>query len=308
MDTATTSPFGPLVAIADLGAGSSVGEALSVLERSLKERGLEHTVVRTGRRGEATRAAAEALRDGARYLVAVGDDHTVQDVVNGMFSDGRPLVPDAVLGMIPGRRGLDLAMSFGLPMEAERAVTHLGGANTYPLDVMKMTYVGLDGTRMTRYATNLAEVGLGGAMALILREREGNTRRFAAFWGAWLRSRPTHVRVNADKKAWEGKAYNVVVGNGQFTAGLRMSPRSFPGDGVLDALVFCGPRSDAYTLLPRIYRHGDHVPDSHIHELRAKIRIAVDAERALPIVADGVPSGTTPATFQVVPQQILLKL
>ena len=100
----------------------------------------------------------------------------------------------------------------------------------------------------------------------------------------------------------------MIVGNGQFAAGLRMSPRSFPGDGVLDALVFSGPRSDAYTMLPRIYRHGDHIPDPNIQELRAKIRIAVDAERMLSVAADGVAFGSTPATFQVVPQQILLKL
>ena len=45
---------------------------------------------------------------------------------------------------------------------------------------------------------------------------------------------------------------------------MRLSPRSFPGDGVLDALVFTGPKSDAYRLLPRIFRHGDHVPDPDI--------------------------------------------
>ena len=117
------------------------------------------------------------------------------------------------------------------------------------------------------------------------------------------------VHVEADKKAWEGPAFNVVVGNGQFTSGgMRLSPRSFPGDGVLDALIFAGPRTDAYTLLPRIYRHGDHIPDPNIHELRAKIRIAVDADRPMALVADGRPFGTTPATFQVVPRQILLKL
>ncbi len=42
--------------------------------------------------------------------------------------------------------------------------------------------------------------------------------------------------------------------------------------------------------------------------MRAKIRVAVDADRPLPIVADGELLGTTPATFQVVPQRILLKL
>ena len=94
----------------------------------------------------------------------------------------------------------------------------------------------------------------------------------------------------------------MVVGNGQFTGGgLRLSPRSFPGDGVLDALVFSGPRSDACTMLPRIYRHGDHIPDPHIQELRAKIRVAGGAERPLPVVADGRAPRHHAATFQIVP-------
>jgi diacylglycerol kinase family enzyme len=77
---------------------------------------------------------------------------------------------------------------------------------------------------------------------------------------------------------------------------------------VLDALVFTGPKSDAYRMLPRIYRHGGHVPDPNITELRARIRVGVDAARPLPVVADGEPFGTTPATFQLLPRQILLKL
>ena len=78
---------------------------------------------------------------------------------------------------------------------------------------------------------------------------------------------------------------------------------SFPGDGVLDALVFTGPKSDAYRLLPRIFRHGDHLPDPNIKELRAKLKIDVASPRALPVVADGQPLGTTPVTFQVVPSR-----
>ena len=100
-----------------------------------------------------------------------------------------------------------------------------------------------------------------------------------------------------------------MVANAQFTdGGIRLSPRSFPGDGVLDALVFTGPRSGAYTQLPRLFRHGDHVPDPTIKELKARIRFEVRAERPLPILVDGVPLGITPATFQIVPRSILLKL
>ena len=299
-----TSPFGPLVAIADV----AVRDELPALERALKERDLEHRVVVADGRDDAAQRAAEALEAGGRFLVAVGDDRVVQSVVNGMFDDGHPRVPEAVLGVVPAGAASDLVTTFGLPADTASAVGHLAGTNTYPFDVMKIVCEDGRGGQVTRYAANLAEVGFGGELARRAGERPGNARRFLAFWSAWWRSRPSALVVVADRRTWEGAAFNVIVGNGQFTGGLRMSPRSFPGDGVLDALVFTGPRSDAYTMLPRIYRHGDHVPDPNIQELRAKIRIAVRGEHALPVVADGAIVGVTPATFQVVPQQILFKL
>ena len=117
------------------------------------------------------------------------------------------------------------------------------------------------------------------------------------------------LRVSVDSRSRELRGWSVVVGNGQFSdGGMRLSPRSFPGDGVLDALVFVGPKSDAYRLLPRMFRHGDHIPDEGIDELRAKLQISVDADRPMPVVADGIFLGTTPAAFQLVPRSILLKL
>jgi len=156
---------------------------------------------------------------------------------------------------------------------------------------------------------NLAEIGFGAAMAARTGGRSGRARSFLAFWSTLARTRVRDVRVEADRSVYEGPAFNVIVGNAQFSSGgMRLSPRSFPRDGVVDVLVFTGPRSDAYTLLPAIYRHGDHIPNPHIREMRAKIRVSIDAARSLPIVADGERLGTTPATFQMVPRSILLKL
>mgnify|MGYP003510250941 CR=1 FL=1 len=73
-------------------------------------------------------------------------------------------------------------------------------------------------------------------------------------------------------------------------------------------LVFTGPKSDAYRLLPRMFRHGDHVPDAGIAELRGKLQLSIEADRPLPVLADGAYLGTTPAAFQLVPRSILLKL
>jgi len=313
MPTMIESPFGALAVIANPHAGGGrVGRELPALERGLAERGLGYSLRVTERAGDATRLATEAMNEGYRFLVAVGGDGTVQEVVNGMFRDGRTIAEEPVLGVVPAHSGCDLVKSFGLPGDVESACGHLLGENTYPLDVMKVVYTAASGERTTRYSVNLAEVGFGAGVTRLTERLPawmGRTRRFVSFWATFARTRVRNVRVEADRRTYEGKAFNVIVGNAQFASGgLRLSPRSFPGDGVLDVLVFTGPRSDAYTLLPRIYRHGDHIPDPHIHEMRARIRVAIETDRPFPIVADGEPLGTTPVTFQVVPRSILLKL
>jgi diacylglycerol kinase (ATP) len=304
-----SSPFGTLAVIADPSAG--VVDRLPELERILDERGLEHrTLVANGSSPAAL--AAEALDDGYRFLVAVGNDATVQDVVNGMFRDGRPIREEPVLGVVAAGSGCDLVLSFGLPDDTAGAASHLAGENTYPLDLMKVTATGADGERHTRYGHNLAQVGMGAQQVACAAKAPawlGDARRFYGFWCGYLKTKPTGVEIDHDRRTWGGEAWNVVVANAQFSdGGLRLSPRSFPGDGVLDALVFTGPRSGAYTQLPRLFRHGDHVPDPTITELKARIRFEVRSERPFPILVDGVPLGTTPATFQIVPRSILLKL
>jgi diacylglycerol kinase (ATP) len=307
------SAFGPLTVIVDGTAGrGSLGSRVPEVREALASRELPHELHLTSSPAEAADVTRRAMKDGGRFVVAVGDDGSVQAVVNGLFEDGTTIAELPVLGVIGANAGCDLLRTFGLPGDLEGGVNHLSGDATYPLDLMKVTFTAAGGERVTRYAHNLAEVGLGGAVrrrAHQLSGRNGRGARFLGFWLALAAFRSTRVRIDADTKHLETEAFNVVIGNGQYAnEGLRLSPHSFPGDGVLDALVFRGPRSDAVTMLPRIFRHGDHVPDPHIQELRARIRLSVDADRALPIVADGEDFGTTPVTFQVVPQQILLKL
>ncbi|HEV8564645.1 MAG TPA: diacylglycerol kinase family protein [Actinomycetota bacterium] len=309
----SASAFGELTVIVNPNAGGgAVREQVPALEEALAAHGLPYELHLSGTASEATRRARTALEAGGRYVVAVGGDGTVQAVLNGFFDDGHPLVEQPVLGVVGAGSGCDLLRTFGLPAGTEDAVSHLAGENVYPFDVMKVVTTGAGGERLTRYAHNLAEVGLGASVTWRRRRLPawtGRARDFLGFWIALASSRTSRVTVEADTKAYEGSAFNVVVANAQFTnGGLRLSPRSFPGDGILDVLVFTGPRSDALTMLPRIFRHGDHVPDPHIRELRAKIRVAVDADRSLLVVADGNELGRTPATFQIVPRQVLLKL
>jgi YegS/Rv2252/BmrU family lipid kinase len=308
-----SSPFGELTVIVNPHAGKRrVGLEVPELERNLRARGLDYRLVRTRGRGDAVRFAREALEAGGRFLVAVGGDGTVHEVVNGMLDDeGKPVGDDPVLGVVAAGSGCDFIRTFGLPGDATRACLHLAGDNTYPLDIGKITYATVGGGTDTRFFANVAEAGLGAAVAARaerLSPRLGQAKYFLGFWLTLPRFKMATVRVQADRKTYEGPAYLVVIGNAQYNGGgMKVSPRSYPGDGVLDVLVFKGPKSDSFTMIPKVYR-GEHVPHDHVEEFRVKRELVIEADRPLPIEADGEVLGSTPATFEVLPQPIRMKL
>jgi diacylglycerol kinase (ATP) len=302
-----TSPFGPLVLIANPNAGrGAVGKALPRVESVLRNKNLAYRIVRTTHPGHATEAARQALSDGERYLVAVGGDGTVHEVVNGMVRDGGPVAADAVLGVVAAGSGCDFVRSFGLPPDTAQAAERLAGDRVRTIDVGTVTCA--DGT--TRCFVNIAEVGLGGAVvarAANLGKLLGGARYAAGFWLTLPRFRPAAVRLDADGQYHAWRAFNVVVANCRFYGGgMQISPNSDPGDCLLDILVMTGPKSDSFTTLPKVYS-GAHLPHRNIAELRTA-QLSIEADTPFPVEADGELLGVTPASFGIIPSCVRLKV
>jgi diacylglycerol kinase (ATP) len=314
-----TSPFGPLVLIANPRAGrGKVEAALPRVERVLRDEGLDYRIVRTTHPGHATEAARHALRNGERFVVAAGGDGTVHEVVNGMIQNGTPIAPDAVLGVVAAGSGCDFVRTFGLPGDAGAAARRLAGDRLRVIDAGTVTCTDSETnpttpTIRTRYFVNIAEAGLGGAV-VARTARLGRPGRFlgaaryaSGFWLTLPGFRPAPIRLDADGQASSWRAFNVVVANCSFYGGgMQISPKSDPGDGLLDVLVMTGPKSDAFSTLPKVYR-GTHLPHRNIAELRAG-RIRLDADRPFPVEADGEIVGTTPVSFGIIPGVIRLKV
>ena len=307
-----TSPFGPLVVIANPRAGGGkVGRHLPEIERILTDAQLSYRIVPTTHPGHATEIARDALARGERYLVAVGGDGTIHEVVNGMFKDGRPIAANAVLGVVAAGSGYRLRQVVQPSGDALQAARHLAGDRVRPIDVGQVT-VTAGSVQVTRYFANIAEAGLGAAVvarATRLPAFLGHAQYLAAFWLALPGFRPAMVRLDADGQARQAyqRAHNVVVANARFYGGgMQISPKSEPDDGALDVLVMTGPKSDAFTAVPKIYR-GAHLPHRNIVELRAA-RVRLEADPPFQVEADGEALGTTPATFEIVPTPIRLKV
>jgi YegS/Rv2252/BmrU family lipid kinase len=307
-----TSQFGPIVVIADPTAGhGAVHGRIPEVESELARRGLEFRLVRAGGPYEVAAAAREAIASGGRFLVVVGDDRTVHHAVNGLIDDDRPIAPDAILGVVPAGSRSDFVQTFGLPHDVARACSHLEGPNLFPIDVGKVTCMDpASETRIIRYFPNLSQAGLGAEVARkisALPSWTGRGKQFLAFWLALPRFQAASVTIRAGDRHFDGTAHNLFVANGQYYGGgQRISPRSWPGDGLLDVLVMTGPKSEAFTLLPKIFR-GEHLPHRHIVVMKAR-SVTLETERPWPVEADGEFLGTTPATFDVIRQPIRLKI
>lgn len=305
-----SSPFGPLVLIANARSGKgSVAKVLPDVTDKLTRRELEHEVRYTEGPGHATEIARESLKAGKRFLVAVGGDGTIHEVVNGMIEDDKPIDPGAVIGIISAGRGSDFIKTFGLPAAPGVAVAHLDGGESFSIDIGKITYLE-DGREVVRYFPNIAEVGIGAdvvARAQRLPRRLGPMVYLVAFWLVMRKHKTAQVTVDLVDRSYEGPANNIVVANCQFFGGgMKIAPKAAPTDGLLDIQIEHARKREAIAMMPKVFK-GEHLPHPDIEEFK-RVKCTVTADRALRIEADGEVLGHTPATFEVLKDLINLKV
>jgi diacylglycerol kinase (ATP) len=306
-------PFGPPLIIANPAAGGGRNPALPRLRAALRAHGVDHEVAVTTHAGHATTLARDAVeRDGRRYLVAVGGDGTVHEVVNGMVdaTTGRPRGPELVLGVVGAGSGCDLVRTFGLDRAPEVLAGHLASGSSLPVDLGRIELTGLDGVPCQRVFANIAEAGFGGvvtATAARLPARLGPGRYAAAIIAAWGRFRRVTTTITVDGGTVTEALCNVVVANGQFFGGgLQVAPRALPTDGRFNVQSWRGTVTDVVRA-SRQLRTGAHLARDDVREWQSR-RVTIEAEQPLIIEADGEVLGRTPALVEVLPHVIALKL
>lgn len=258
--------------------------------RALRERGYEVDLRVTTTRGEVERLAREAAGRGADRVLVCGGDGTVHEGVNGLAGTG------TALAILPGGRGNDLAATLGVPADPIGAVRH---ALTGPVRRIDLGLV--NGRRFGTVA------GLGFDADVALRTNSGIWRRAGrfAYVGGILASlvsfRAPRLRLVVGDAQREGRYLMCAISNtGRYGGGVRIAPDARADDGLLDVcLITKAPRIRLLQILPSAYR-GEHVRAREVEMLRGP-SVTVETEAPLPIIADGEPAGTTPATFTVEP-------
>ncbi|MHC4743408.1 MAG: diacylglycerol/lipid kinase family protein, partial [Planctomycetota bacterium] len=82
-------------------------------------REFEYSLFVSDSAGHCRQLGAKAASEGAKTVIVVGGDGTINEVVNGMLGSGVDQVPR--IGIIPAGSSNDLSKSIGIPQELERA-------------------------------------------------------------------------------------------------------------------------------------------------------------------------------------------
>lgn len=265
--------------------------------------------VETKAPGHGIALARDAIKAGARTIIAVGGDGTINEVVNGFFENEEPISGGATLGIIPNGTGSDFTRILNLPINEKLAADLILSSERRMADLMKVRYTAADGTGRVRYAINVTSFGMGGVVAAKLNRSSKPLGGMIAFLAAMLETAAqfpgNSVTLQLDNlKTIEAKITNVVVGNGQYHGGgMWVCPGAIIDDGLLDVTVI--RQLTLFELvknIPTLYTGGIY---SHpkVRSYRAK-HVKADSPEPVLIEIDGEALGRLPLEISVMPQAI----
>jgi diacylglycerol kinase (ATP) len=255
------------------------------LRRVMRDHGLGEELFESTSSEAANARVDQAVRDGAKVIVAAGGDGTARGI------GFRLLGSDTALGILPLGSAMNVARSLGIPRELDRAAAIIAAGHVRRIDV---GYVG------DRPFLEIVSIGL--SAEAFARAQEIDHRR----WGSivqllrlLLRGGRTRIVLDVDGEAVQTRALALAIANGPYTGlGIELAPQARLHDGQLDVVIFEGLSAWGLGrhMLARI--GGREGKAERFRTLKGS-RIRIDARRPLPVRFDNEDGGRTPVEIRV---------
>jgi YegS/Rv2252/BmrU family lipid kinase len=269
------------------GAGRAA-KLLPGVEAALRSHGLAFRVDRTTSIEHARELARAALAAG-ELAVAMGGDGIAGAVAGELQGT------DAVMGVLPGGRGNDLARKLNIGHDPVAAVDYLAAGKEQRIDVAQAggkVYVGILSAGFDSDVNRIAN-----STRLPLGTQVYAYGALRALW-SWT---PADWEVTVDGAEHRFRGYAVAVANsGVFGGGMWLVPDASLHDGLLDVTFTADqPKREYLKGLNRVFK-GTHVDQPGFTILRGR-EITFGANRPFTAYADGDPIADLPTTVRVLP-------
>lgn len=270
--------------------GGKAGRVLGDVRRTLEGHGLSVRTEATRGLDHARRLALAAASAGETVVCLSGDGMV------GAVADALRGTPSAVMGVLPGGRGNDMARVLGISLDPVRACATIAHGTPRLMDLGEVgghTYVGIASAGFDSDANRIANEAPAWLGNLVY--AYGALRALIAWRAATFR-----IVVDGEELTFTG--YSVGVANSKaYGGGMFAAPDAQLDDGLLD-VVFVEDISKLRFLtriLPKVFK-GTHVNEPSVHVLRGRdVRLAAD--RPFTLYADGDPIAELPAHVRALP-------
>ena len=249
--------------------------------------------------------AKQATVKGCDYMVAVGGDGTLHEVINGMLRAKIPTNYYPAIGLLPYGSANDFARTAGISNSIEDLIALIKANTTQKIDLGKII---IQQTQETRYFINIAGVGLGAEVAQNL-ERSSSVlgpgfNYYKHIIKGFLSYVKKEVSCTSSTWQWEGKLLQMAVANGRyFGNAICIAPDAKLTDGQFQLAIF-----GDLSLWDYLKNFGNlkkgvriNLPQVSYHTAN---EVLLESKDSCGIEADGEYVGLAPATISVLPKVI----
>jgi diacylglycerol kinase (ATP) len=185
---------------------------------------------------EAEDLAEKAVLEKTDYLIAVGGDGTLHEVVNGAMHIPKELRNNMIMGLLPVGSGNDFARTLKLSPKVSDLYDLIQKHKTINVDVGRLQYKSITGDDRTSYFINITDVGLGAEVAKKVNEGNKaygpNAAFFAATLSTFMSYKKKSIKVDAPNFKWSGNVLLLSLANAKyFGSGLCIAPHAKVNDG-----------------------------------------------------------------------------
>ena len=303
-------PESPWLVVVNPNAGKRKGEKDWKKISALLDKNFQYTSVFTEGRGHAIDLVEKKITEGTKKIIVAGGDGTMNEVVNGIFSQTSVPTKKITLGMITIGTGNDWGRMFSIPKSYAKAIATLINFRTFLQDAGVARYYHGKELR-NRFFINIAGLGFDAFVAREINVQKDKGRTGVILYIAnilsnlWrYRNVNTHIKIDNDEL--KDEVFTISIGIGKYSGGgMKQTPNSIPDDGFFDLTVIKKMKKlEVIRSLPLLY-NGNILSHPKVESFRGK-KIHITAEPEIHIEADGESLGHSPIEIEIIPRSIMV--
>ena len=286
--------------------GNRLDKVLHRLDQYFQDLNHENVYfISTLRKGHAVDMAKQVTIDGCDYLIAVGGDGTLHEVINGVMLAKIPTNNYPAIGLLPYGSANDFARTINASNNIDELFQLIHNHTVKKINLGKIT---LYESREERYFINIVGVGLSGEVVHLLESSKSflgpAVNYFSCIIKGFFNYEKKNLECKGDNWSWQGSLLQLVVANGRYYGnGICIAPDADPGSGEFQVSIFGD--LDIWDYLKNLgnLKKGKRLKLSEVSYYNSK-EVTIKGRDSGGVEADGEFVGHTPVKITMLPKAI----